>query len=111
MSNEKPLIDYEPKSMSFAEGFLGPKNPKDYQMIYSHTKALAIVNSKLDEGLKVIKATCGLDGDFNVNNDVIYDGENFSDYSAYNISSWATPILIIEYSDKPSETYQVWDKK
>ena len=49
-----------------------------------------------------------MDGGFSCNSTIIYDGENFFDYDAYEGSLWATPILIVEYEDGSNESFDCW---
>jgi len=103
--------NYIPGSISFAEGFNGPKHDIGFFMNFSQAKAEEIVKNLLSEGRKITEAVGGLDGDWNENHSTIYDGEKFRKYSAFSGSQWATPILIVYFSDGPSETFEVWDRE
>jgi hypothetical protein len=108
---EKPKLNYIPGSMSFSEGFLGPKGDVGFFMKYSHKKATDIINEKLKEGCNILSVEAGLDGDFRENSCEIFDGKIFNDYTCYDSSQWAEPIIIINYADRPSETYAVWERE
>lgn len=106
----KKRINYIPESISFIEGFLGPKGDKGYTMVADYNKAKKILNKLIDSGRDIITAEMGLDGDWAINSCLIYDGEKHYEYTEWGHSIWATPIMIINFSDSPSETYEVWKK-
>jgi hypothetical protein len=110
MQNE-PKLNYIPGSMSFADGFMGMRGDVGYTMVYNSEKATAIINNLLKDGRDVVDATVGLDGDFSINSGVIYEAGEWSDYEEYNNSRWATPIMIVTFTDGPSECYEVWEKQ
>ena len=103
--------NYIPSSISFSEGFNGPKGDVGYFMNFSQDKAEAIVKKLLSEGRKITKAFGGLDGDWRENHCTIYDGIEFHQYNVYKSSQWATPILIVNFSDGTSEAFEVWDRE
>lgn len=103
--------NYIPGSMSFGEGMLGPKGDVGFIMEYSDSKARAIIQQLLDEGRNIVEAMAGLDGDWNINSCCVFDGKDFHEYDVHEGSQWATPILIVIFSDADSEMYEVWDKK
>lgn len=105
------MKNYIPGSMSFAQGFMGPRGDVGYFMNFSQDKAEAVVKKLLSEGRKITEAYGGLDGDWNENNSVIYDGKEFHKYDAYSGSQWATPILIVNFEDGSSEAFEVWDRE
>lgn len=113
--------NYIPGSMSFAAGFLGGRSGRGVDMLVDEEKAREIVRGLLAAGRPVTKATLGLDGDWRENSTIIYgpdpwademerkpDAEGFRPYDAYRGSYWATPTLIVEFSDAPSEAYECW---
>lgn len=103
-------LNYTPGSMSFADGFMGPKGDVGYIMVASQQKAHEIIKEQLGNGRAISHAEMGLDGDWGVNSNTIYEGGKYFDYESYSESQWATPIVIIFYTDGPSETYPVWTK-
>lgn len=108
----KPFAkNYRPGEMSFAEGFLGPKWDIGYQMRVDYGKAKRIIRSLLEEGRKIERAELGLDGDFRICSEVVYDEEGFHAYDNFPGSIWAEPVLIVYYEDGPCEAYKCWKKK
>lgn len=104
--------NYLPSStVSLASALFGPPYDLGFFMIFSQKKAREIIKKLLSKGRKITEAYAGLDGDWNENNCLIYDGKKFHKYDAYEGSCWATPILIINFDDGPSEAYEVWAKK
>jgi len=106
--------NYVPKSISFADGFLGASNlgiDVGFLMVADEKKAKKIIKSLIKEGVKIESAKLGLDGDFRENNTEIYDGEKFKEYDAYKRSQWAQPILMVFFRDGHSEAYSCWKKK
>ena len=100
--------NYRPGSMSFAEGFLGPKGNVGYFMEFSIEKAKKIAER---EGLQNIdKIEAGLDGDWGENSCTIYDSDGWHDYTAWHGSLWAIPIIQIEFKDKPMATFPSWTR-
>jgi len=106
----KPRLNYVPKSMSFSEGFLGPKGDVGYTMVADLEKAKKLVDT-LDASIE--DAVIGLDGDFECNSQSIFDenGNVVTDLWIHNSSCWAQPILVITYKDRPSETYECFKKQ
>ena len=104
----KSIKNYTPGTISFAEGFLGPKGNVGFFMNVDNEKAKQIVSELLKNGKKIKSADLGLDGDFSINSTVIYHGEKFYDYNAYEGSQWATPILIVNYEDGSNEMFECW---
>lgn len=103
----KAKTNYIPGSISFSEGFLGPKGDVGFFMVADQEQAHQIIKSLIDQGRKVTDAQMGLDGDWSCNSCTIYEDGVYSDYTEYGSSTWATPILIVNFSDGPSETYPV----
>lgn len=108
---DAPKLNYIPGSMGFAEGFLCPRGDVGYFMKYSHDKAKKIIGELLEAGGNIVEVQAGLDGDFRENSCTIFDNEGFHDYECWGKSQWAEPIMIVNYSDKPSETYSVWERE
>jgi len=108
---EKIKKNYVPGSMSFAEGFLGPKGNVGFIMKMDRTKAKSIIEQLIKDKRKIVDAKIGLDGDWTENSDVFFDGKKFCDTEwVYSESQWAKSILIVTFEDSPSETYEVWKK-
>jgi len=103
--------NYIPGSISFADGFMGPKGNVGFFMKYSHEKTKEIINGLLSKGRKITQASAGLDGDWVENNCTVFDGKDFIEYDVWDSSTWASPILIVDFSDGPSETHEVWTKE
>lgn len=102
--------DYIPGTESFAEGFRGPKGNVGFTMAFSMRKA-RLIAKQVGEGTTIREITAGLDGDFGENSEVIYDENGWHKPSyMYEHSIWATPIVIIKYTDRPSEAYECWSK-
>ena len=104
----KSKKNYTPGTMSFADGFLGPKGDVGFFMSVDNETAKKIVSNLLKNGKKIKNAQLGLDGDFSVNSTTIYDGEKFYDYNAWKGSIWATPILLVNYKDGSNESFECW---
>lgn len=100
--------NYHPRSMSFAAGFLGPRGNVGYFMVADYEKAKDILQNIIDSGRSVQRAVMGLDGDFDINSTEIFDGETHCEYDAYGSSSWAEPIMIVDFADGSNEVYSVW---
>lgn len=113
MKKTEYQINYIPGSISFAEGFLGPKFSNGYLMVLDRKKANKIIKSLLKEERNIIDATIGLDGDWRENNELIYVDKKFhkDEFECYPCSLWATPKLIVTFTDEPSRTYEIWKKK
>src|SRR5687768_11537117 len=97
--------NYYPGSISFSEGFLGPKGDVGFFMVADQTQAHNIIKSLIAQGRNVTSAEMGLDGDWQENSCTVYEDGEYEDYDAYDHSQWAEPILIVNFSDGPSETY------
>lgn len=105
--------NYIPGSMGFAEGFISLNyltKDKGFWMEVAPTKARKIIKKLLKKGRKITHAELGLDGDWAENSCGIYDGKRFYTYDAYEGSRWATPILIVNFEDGPSETYECYTR-
>jgi len=104
--------NYYPSSMSFAEGFLGPRGDVGFIMKADFIKAKEIVNELIKTGRQVSYADMGLDGDWDVNSERIFDDGSFiNEYTTYDHSQWAPTILIVCFTDGPSEMFHVWKKE
>ncbi len=109
---EKPkAIDYIPESMSFFEGFLGPKGDVGFFMVADWEKAKKIINQLLAQGRNIQSVRMGLDGDWLENSTVVWSDGIFYEYDCYDLSQWAEPIIVVTYTDRPSETYSCWKKE
>lgn len=103
--------NYKPGTQSFADGFLGPKGDVGFSMIFSYEKAKRIVESFGSDN--VAKVIAGLDGDFSENSQEIYNGKEWvekRDLDFYRNSIWATPIILVEFKDKPQEAFECWGR-
>ena len=80
-----------PKTMSFMDGFSGPKSDVGFQMIFSQELAETIINERRDD---IIRVEAGLDGDWDVNGHEIFKigDEMIGDYTLHDNSCWAKPI-------------------
>ena len=114
----KPFAtDYEPGSISFAEGFLGARTlsggqMRDYVMVYDHDLAKAIILDLLSSREEVFEVEVGLDGDFFENSDILFDGEEFNDFPGfYPGSVWAEPTMVVTFQDGTNNAYRVWKKE
>lgn len=103
--------NYIPGSMSFASGFMGPRGDCGFWMSADFGKAKKLIQKLLKAGRKVETAQMGLDGDWRENSMTIYESGKFTEYSCYDGSIWATPIVIVNFLDGPSETYPVFTKE
>lgn len=104
------MKNYVPGSMSWADGFLGPRGDVGFFMKVNENKALKIIKTQIKQGKNIERAELGLGGDWKCNNTTIYDGNKFHKYDSYYGSRWATPLLIIYYNDAPSESYECFKK-
>ena len=105
---ENTKINYIPGSMSFAEGFLGAGGDVGFNMVADWGKAKAIITDLLTQGKNIDNVQMGLDGDWDCNSMTIWEAGVFDEYNCWHSSQWAEPIMIVNYKDKPSETYSVW---
>lgn len=103
--------NYVPGSMSFSEGFMGPRGNVGFTMKYDNEKAKKIIEDLIKQGRKITSAKVGLDGDWRENSDTLYENKEFQDVSFYDSSIWATPIMLVYFEDAPSECYEVWNKE
>jgi hypothetical protein len=103
--------NYYPGSISFASGFLGPQGDVGFFMVADVTIAHNIIKSLLSEGRRITYADMGLDGDWRENSCTVYESGEYKDYDAYGESQWAEPLMIVYFSDSPSETYSVWHRE
>lgn len=102
--------NYHPKSITFEEGFLGPKGNVGYSMVADWNKAKSIIEKLISEGRNIIGVYMGLDGDWNENSMIVYENGCFYEYDLWQDSIWAEPILIVYYEDGTTEAYSVWNK-
>jgi hypothetical protein len=100
--------NYTPGSMGFAEGFLyaGRGAGKPFMEV-DEKKAKEKIKELIKQKRHIERAELGLDGDWRQNNTVIYDGK-FHKYDSYEGSGWATPTLIVYFTDAPNESYECW---
>ena len=103
--------NYTPGSMSFAEGFMGPKGDVGFMMVADWSQAKEIIEKLISQGKNIDTVEMGLDGDWSCNSMVIWENGEFTEYNCWNSSRWAEPIIIVNYKDEPSETYSVYEKK
>ena len=112
--SDEPKLNYFPGSESFSGGMLvgsmrsqaAAATGRPY-MLADNAKGRAIVERLIQEGRSIESATLGLDDDWDCNSTTIYDGK-FHDYDAHEGSLWATPTLIVLFTDRPSEAYECW---
>lgn len=102
--------NYTPGSMSFSDGFNGPRGNVGFTMVYDEEKAKKIINKLLSEKRNIDFAKVGLDGDWDCNSDTLYSENEFNETYFHDNSIWATPIMIVNFFDSPSECYEVWSK-
>ena len=102
--------NYKPSSISFTEGFLGPKGDVGFFMVADWNKAKSIIEKLLSEGKNIDEVEMGLDGDWCENSMTVWEDGEFTEYDRYGKSQWAEPIMIVYYNDAPSETYSVWKR-
>lgn len=110
MQLELKAKNYSPGSMSFSEGFLGPKGDVGFQMIADWDKAKVTIEKLLSEGREIEPVEMGLDGDWGVNSMTVYENGEFTKYDRWGNSQWAEPIILVNYKNQPSEAYSVWIK-
>ena len=103
--------NYIPSSISFAEGFMGPKGDKGFIMTADWDKAKSTIEKLISEGRNIDNVVMVLDGDWDCNSMTVWEGGEFTEYDCHNGSIWAEPIIIVNYKDAPSETYSVWEKE
>jgi len=94
-----------PKSISFAEGFLGSRGNVGFRMVYDSEKAIKFIKENSD---KIDYVVAGLVGDWNFNSSTIYENEEFEDYNCYDNSIWAKPSIRVFYKDGNNVTYECW---
>lgn len=103
--------NYIPSSISFTAGFFGPKSDVGFVMVADQDQAHGIIKSLIQQGRNVTDAQMGLDGDWDCNSCTVYEDGEYKDYTEWDNSMWAEPILIVNFSDGPSETYPVWTRE
>lgn len=104
--------NYNPGSISFADGFMGCGfRGGDVQMYADYKKAKNIVKQLIAEGRNIESVEMGLDGDWQCNSMTIWEDGKFDKYDCWGDSNWAEPIIIVNFTDAPSETYAVWKNK
>lgn len=103
--------NYTPGSMSWEDGFCGPRGNVGFTMLADYEKAKLIVDELIKSGKAIERAEMGLDGDWGENSQTIFDGANYFQYEMYDHSIWAEPILIVFYPDGSNEVYSIWNKK
>lgn len=103
--------NYIPGSISFSQGFAGPRGNVGFTMVYDEKKAKEIINKLLSGKRNIDFVEVGLDGDWDCNSDTLYSEKGFNETYFHNNSIWATPIMIVNFIDSPSECYEVWIKK
>jgi len=111
--NHEVKKNYAPGAISFSDGILTGRVRSEIAAAAgrSSMEVDAAKARKIVEGLlatrSIERAELGLDGDWDCNSCVIWDGE-FHDYDAYHGSMWATPTLIVYFHDGPNEAYECW---
>ena len=103
--NMKVVKNEIPGSMSFSEGFLGPKRI-DQERHYCDYEAMIKYIKSIDLG-KADHIDCGLAGDMDCTGCTMFeDGEWEDEYflNFYDNSSWATPCIVVYYKNKAPET-------
>ena len=99
-------------SISFAEGFMGPRHDDGVLHTYDHKKAVKIAKEAIKSEPDIVEIRAGLDGDWNCNNDILWKGKFFvPDF--YKESCWAKPSLLFIYRDGKEKDggYCYMDKK
>lgn len=110
MKNEYQT-NFTPGRMSFADGFMSFHPHGEIHMQIDRKKARKILKELLAEGLHVKRAEIGLNGDWTENSEVIYENgksKRKPEFSMYEHSDWATPMLIVWFSDLPNRAYECW---
>jgi hypothetical protein len=111
MNKTKSAKNYTPESVGFAGGMLDALSlnaGKTVFMLADYPKAKRLVKELLDVGRNIDWAELGLDGDWGENSTIIYEEGKFHKYNAYKGSLWATPMLIVYFTDDPNEAYECW---
>lgn len=88
-----------------------PRGDVGFFMVADWEKAVAIITRLLSKNKKIESVEMGLDGDWKHNSMVIWQGGEFTKYNCYDRSLWAEPILIVNYTEASSETFQVWSRE
>lgn len=101
-------INYTPGTMGFAEGFTASRPGNGVAKYSDFGKAKNIIEKLIDDGRNIDFAEMGLDGDWKYNSMPIYKNGKFAIYCKFTESEWAKTILIVYFTDAPSETYDVW---
>lgn len=103
--------NYCPGSISFADGFMGPRGDVGFFMTADWDKAKSIIEKILSSGRNIEEVEMGLDGDWDCNSMTVWKDGQFTEYDCYGTSQWAEPIIIVKYEDAPSEAYPVWKRE
>lgn len=86
-------------SISFGMGFMGPMRNDGVLHTYSMHKAKALIRAEVKARKDLVEVKVGLDGDWNCNNDVLWDKKGFHKPDFYKQSCWAKPSLLFVYKD------------
>ena len=86
-------------SISFAAGFLGPIRNDGVLHTYSSRKAKNLVRDEIVRRKDLVEVYVGLDGDWNVNNDLLWNKDGFKEPDFHKESIWAKPSLLFVYED------------
>jgi hypothetical protein len=105
---KEPIKNLIPNSISFGDLDYAAMRCEGITifMRVDEKKARKILRHLLKNGRKIQSAILGLNGDWDLNSCEIYDGKYFHPYEAYEGSRWATPTLIVNFHDGPSEAYE-----
>lgn len=103
--------NYIPGSISFGEGFLDARGDVGFNMVADYGKAKSIIANLLSQNRNIENVQMGLDGDWDFNSNTIWENGEYFEYTSWHSSQWAEPIIIVNYSDGPSETYPVWTRQ
>lgn len=106
--DQKPLTTNKtPESLVFtSDGHDKPDS--EIHKTVDEAKAISIIQQLLAVGRPIRAAYLGLDGDWNENHCMIFDGEEYSPYESCDSSRWATPVLLVEFEDGSNEMYACW---
>lgn len=99
--------NYIPGSISFAAGFFGARGDVGFNMVADYDKAKSIIADLLSQGRNIDNVQMGLDGDWDCNSNTIWENGEYFEYTSWDSSQWAEPIIIVNFKDTPSETYPV----
>lgn len=99
-------INYE-----WDEGYNGPRGNVGFTMKFDKEKAKEIITKLINENKDIDYVEVGLDGDWEINRDILFTSNSFQEVDFYDNSIWATPIMIVYYNDtEDTECYEVWNK-